>query len=71
MLPIDIIAIEQKARRMRAEEIQRMEGLVWARLQLLVSLLAGSIGSGVTEIASALRALLTSHPRAGRIRHSD
>lgn len=71
MLPIDIVAIEQRARRMRAEEIQRMEGLVWARLTLLVGLLAGSIGSGVKYAVSALRPLLSLYPRAGRIRHCD
>ncbi|OHC65302.1 MAG: hypothetical protein A2045_09810 [Rhodocyclales bacterium GWA2_65_20] len=71
MLPLDVIAIEQEARRLRAIEIQRIEGLIWARLQVFAHSLASRIRSATAEIGSVLRPLFSSHHGTDRVRHCD
>lgn len=63
---IDIIAIEQQARRLRAEEMQRLGGIVGERLHLTGRLLAASLGAGLTAIGNALRQLFSWNPQAHR-----
>lgn len=63
MSPIDIPAIERRARQLRAEEIRRVEGLFIERLLVLGRLMAGSIFSGVLALASAFRPLFSWNPQ--------
>lgn len=71
MLTLDTIAIEQQARRLRAEEMHRLQGAFFARTAGCGHFLAGSLRSSLAEIASVLRALLHPHSGADRIRHSN
>jgi len=72
MLPLDIVAIEQQARRLRAVELQRIQGVVLEHLFQYGQSLIASLRSGAAEIGSALRTLFhTHHHRTDRIRHCD
>lgn len=68
MAPLDIIAIERQARQLRAEEIQRINGLVSARLQVYRRLLAAKLVAGLASVGKTLHSLFSSHPQA---RHSS
>lgn len=63
MLPISIPAIEQEARRLRAEEMQRVSGLVSARLRLYGQLIGASALSGLIAVGEILRPLLSWNPQ--------
>jgi hypothetical protein len=63
MSPIDITRIEQQARQLRAEEMQRINGLVAARLRLYVQLLAATALSGAATVAAILRPLFSWNPQ--------
>ena len=63
MEPIDIAAIERRARRLRAEEISRIEGLFAERLCILGRLLAASTFSGLLALAEAVRPLFAWNPQ--------
>ncbi|MDZ4255305.1 MAG: hypothetical protein U1A72_22270 [Sulfuritalea sp.] len=71
MLPLDVVAIEQEARRLRAVELQRIQGIVLARLFQFGQSLTASLRSGAAEIGSVLRTLFHTHHRTDRIRHCD
>lgn len=71
MLPLNTITIEQQARHMRAVEMQRLQGVFFARSAKYGRMLAGGVGSGLAGIAATLRALLHPHSGADRIRHSN
>lgn len=64
MSPINIADIERKARQLRAEEIQRIEGLISARLHLYAGLLATSAAAGVKIVSKSLRRLFSWNPQA-------
>ena len=64
MLPLDIIAIEQEARRMRAIEMQRMSGQIATRLRIASGLLLDRARAGLTALGSALHLLFS------RIQHN-
>ena len=63
MLPLSIPAIEQKARQLRAEEMQRSRGLVSARLRLYGQLLGATALSGLIAIGESVRPLLSWNPQ--------
>lgn len=63
MLPLSIPAIEQKARQLRAEEMQRIRGLVSARLRLYGRLLGATALSGLIAIGESVRPLLSWNPQ--------
>lgn len=67
MFPIDIPAIEQQARQMRAEEMQRIEGLISARLRVYGGLLAGTLMSALAAIGRSLRSQFSWNPQAHRL----
>lgn len=69
MKRIDIIAIEQQARRLRAEEMQRLGGVIGERLHLAGRLLAASLGAGLNAIGHGLRQLFSWNPQAGHHSH--
>lgn len=64
MLPLDIIAIEQEARRMRAIEMQRLYGLLATRLHIAGGLLLDRSRAGLVALGSALHLLFS------RIQHN-
>ena len=64
MPPINIAKIEQEARRLRAAEMQRIEGLMLARLGLVFRLLTGSILSAGAVLAESVRPLFSWNPQA-------
>lgn len=64
MLPLDIIAIEQEARRMRAIEMQRLYGLLATRLHIAGGLLLDRARAGLVALGSAL------HLPFSRIQHN-
>ncbi|MCX7165145.1 MAG: hypothetical protein NTV11_02585 [Rhodocyclales bacterium] len=66
MSPIDITKIEREARQMRAEEMQRIEGVIAARLQVYGQLLGATALSGLAAIGKSLRALFSWNPQAHR-----
>ena len=63
MSPLNIAAIEQEARQLRAEEMQRIQGLVSARLRLYGRLLGATALSGLTAISESLRPLFSWNPQ--------
>jgi hypothetical protein len=65
MRPLDIPAIEQHARELRAAEIQRIQGLFAARGALLFRLASGSLLAGLAAASEALRPLFSWNPQAG------
>lgn len=63
MAPIDIPAIERQARTLRAQEIQRLQGLFAERLSLYVVLLGSSLLAGLEVLANALRPAFSWNPQ--------
>ncbi len=63
MSPIDIVAIERRARQLRAEEIRRVEGLFAERLRILGRLLAATAFSAALSVAEALRPMFSWNPQ--------
>jgi hypothetical protein len=64
MSPIDIAAIERRARQLRAEEIRRVEGLFAERMVLLGRLLAATVFSAALSVAQMLRPMFSWNPQA-------
>jgi hypothetical protein len=64
MSPINIAKIEQEARLLRAAEMQRIEGLMLARLGLYFRLLGGSILSAANVLTESVRPLFSWNPQA-------
>lgn len=66
MGPIDIPAIESYARHLRAQEIQRLQGLFGERLRLYALLLGNSLLSLLEAIGQVVRPLFSWNPRRHR-----
>ncbi|MDQ5881606.1 MAG: hypothetical protein QG616_1437 [Pseudomonadota bacterium] len=64
MAPIDIAAIERRARQLRAEEIRRIEGLFAERMRITGRLLAESTFAGLLAVAAAIRPVFSWNPQA-------
>jgi hypothetical protein len=64
MPPIDIAAIEQQARRLRAEEMQRVQGLMSERMRVYALLIAHTLLVALGATSNALRALFSWNPQA-------
>lgn len=64
MSPINISQIEQQARLLRATEMQRIEGLMLARLGLYFRLLAASGLCALNALAESVRPLFSWNPQA-------
>jgi len=64
MNPIDIPTIERTARAMRAQEIQRLQGLFAERLSLYAVLLGNSLLTLVVTLGEFIRPLLSWNPQA-------
>jgi hypothetical protein len=64
MTPIDIPTIERQARALRAQEIQRLQGLFGERLRLYALLLGNSLLSLLEVVAETLRPLFSWNPQA-------
>lgn len=65
MAPIDIVAIEQRARALRAEEMRRQARLFAKQARLYRRLLRRSLHALLTALSEALRPLFSWNPRAG------
>lgn len=63
MTPIDIPSIERQARALRAQEIQRLQGLFAERLRLYVLLLDHSFLSLIGFVAECLRPAFSWNPQ--------
>lgn len=66
MSPHDITAIEHQARQLRAREMQRIQGLVSARLRVYVGLIASTALSLIRVAGKALRPLFSWNPQSHR-----
>ena len=64
MSPINITEIERQARQLRAQEMQRIQGVISARLRLYGQLLAATALSGLAAIGSGLHLLFSWNPQA-------
>jgi hypothetical protein len=71
MEPIDIVAIERRARQMRAQEIQRITGLFGERMRVYLALVLASLWLGVLATARALQALFSWNPRSRPVDRSN
>lgn len=63
MNPIDIPTIERQARALRAQEIQRLQGLFAERLSLYAVLLGNSILELFSTVAERLRPAFSWNPQ--------
>lgn len=63
MSPIDIAAIERRARQLRAEEIRRVEGIFAERIRILGRLLVATVFSGLLSVADLLRPIFSWNPQ--------
>ena len=66
MNPIDIPAIERQARALRAQEIQRLNGLFSQRLRLYALLLGNSLLSLITLISNIVRPAFSWNPQVAK-----
>lgn len=64
MSPIDIAAIERRARQLRAEEIRRINGLFAERLCVMGRLLAATAFTAVLAVVEAIRPVFSWNPQA-------
>lgn len=67
MTYIDIAAIERHARELRAQEMQRLQGIFAERLRLCALLLGHSLLSLLTGISKMLRPVFSWNPQRRRI----
>lgn len=63
MEKIDIAAIEREARALRAQEMQRLQGLFAQRLRLVALLFGHSLVSGVVAAGNLLQPLFSWNPQ--------
>ena len=63
MAPIDIPAIERRARQLRAAEMRRLEDLVAERMSVLALLAGRSVLGALASVAETLRPLFSWNPQ--------
>lgn len=63
MAPIDISAIERRARALRADEMRRLENLVAERMGVYALLAGRSVIAVLAAVANALRPLFSWNPQ--------
>lgn len=63
MYPLNITSIEREARKLRAEELQRIQGVMWARMAVYFRLLATSGKSALAVISESVRPLFSWNPQ--------
>ncbi len=66
MAPIDIAAVERQARALRAQEMQRLQGIFAERLGLCARLLGHSLLSLVQGVSKILRPAFSWNPQQRR-----
>jgi hypothetical protein len=64
MSSLNISAIDRQARQMRAEEMQRIQGVFAERLRLYGQLLAATFMSALGAIGAGVRPLFSWNPQA-------
>jgi hypothetical protein len=68
MLPLDITAIDQHARHLRAADMQRNPERMSAQMRLYGRLMAASLLSGLIVLSDVLRPLFSWNPQAAILR---
>lgn len=63
MLPLDIISIEQRARRLRAAELQNVPGVMSMRMRVYGRLVAATLLTGLLAASDLLRLLFSWNPQ--------
>ena len=63
MYPLNITSIEREARKLRSEELQRIQGVMWARMGVYFGLLAASGKSALHVISESMRPLFSWNPQ--------
>ena len=66
MEQIDHARIIARARQMRAEDIRRGQGMLWARLRRVAGLAAASLGTGLIVLAELIRPAFSWNPQQHR-----
>ncbi|MBI3094165.1 MAG: hypothetical protein HYY97_04775 [Rhodocyclales bacterium] len=64
MLPLNLAAIDKEARQLRTAELQRLQGLFFAKVSAYGHWMAGAAHSGLTAIGTSLRHLFSWNPQA-------
>lgn len=64
MFPLNITSIEREARKLRNEELQRIQGVMWTRMGVYFRLLAVSGKSALKMISESVRPLFSWNPQA-------
>lgn len=64
MLPLNLATIDKEARQLRTAELQRLQGLFFAKVSTYGHRLAGAAHSGLTTISTSLRHLFSWNPQA-------
>lgn len=70
MNPIDIPTIERHARALRAQEIQRLQGLFGERMRLYALLLGHSLLSLLSTVGEIFRPVFSWNPQADAVQTS-
>ena len=68
MQRINIVAIESRARAMRAEEMRRLSGIFAERSGLYFRLMGGTLGSVLAIVSETLRPLFSWCPQQHQLR---
>ena len=63
---LNVSDIERQARLLRAQELQRIEGIISARLVVYARLLVSSAASGLQTVSKTLRPLFSWNPGDAR-----
>jgi hypothetical protein len=63
MYPLNITSIEREARKLRSEELQRIQGVMWARMGVYFRLLAASGKAALNVISKSVRPLFSWNPQ--------
>jgi hypothetical protein len=63
---LDNAEIITEAREMRANEIQRIRGLLWSRLRLVAGLATESLAVGIAALAEFIRPAFSWNPQERR-----
>lgn len=63
MYPLNVTSIEREARKLRSEELQRIQGVMWARLGVYFRLLAASGKAALAVISESVRPLFSWNPQ--------
>lgn len=64
MLPLNLTALDKEARELRTAELQRLQGIFFAKVSTYGHRLAAAAQSGLTALGNGLRHLFSWNPQA-------